>query len=65
LGTRDEILKKDWDEKIQKQISDAIYYKVEKCLKNEPWRIRRSSTGEYALVPRQLSETLPDGVCSR
>ncbi len=26
-----EILKKDWDEKTQKQISDAIYYKLEKC----------------------------------
>jgi hypothetical protein len=50
LGTRDEILKKDWDEKIQKQISDVIYYKLEKCLKNEPWMIRNSSTGEYALV---------------
>ena len=46
-----EILKKDWDEKTQKQISDAIY-KVEKCLKNEPWMIRNSSTGEYALLPR-------------
>jgi len=47
-----EILKKDWDEKTQKQISDAIYYN-EKCLKNEPWMIRCSySTGEYALVLR-------------
>jgi len=27
-----EILKKDWDEKTEKQISNAIYYKLEKCL---------------------------------
>jgi hypothetical protein len=49
--------------KTPKKISEAIY-KLEKCLKNEPWRIRRSSTGEYALVPRQLFDTLPDGVCN-
>jgi len=30
-----EILKKDWDEKTLKQISDAIY-KLEKCYQNEP-----------------------------
>ena len=48
-----EILEKEWDnEKTQKQISDAIY-KLKLCLKNEPWMIKHSLTGEYALVPRQ------------
>ncbi len=47
-----EILEKEWDnEKTQKQISDAIY-KLTKCLNNEPWMIKHSLTGQYALVPR-------------
>ncbi|RKZ86903.1 MAG: hypothetical protein DRR19_14295 [Candidatus Parabeggiatoa sp. nov. 1] len=49
-----EILKKDWNEKTQQQIYDAIY-KLKQQLKNKPWMIRRSSTGEYALVSRQNS----------
>jgi len=50
-----EVLKKEWQDNTQKQISDAIN-KLEKRLKNEPWKIRHDySTGEYALVPRQLA----------
>ncbi len=44
-------LKKEWHEKTQKQISDAIY-KLKQRLKNEPWMIKVSSMGEYALVRR-------------
>jgi len=46
-----EVLKKEWHEKTQKQISDAIY-KLKQRLKNEPWMIKASSMGEYALVRR-------------
>ncbi len=46
-----DVLKKEWHEKTQKQISDAIY-KLKQRLKNEPWMIKVSSMGEYALVRR-------------
>jgi hypothetical protein len=46
-----EVLEKEWHEKTQKQISDAIY-KLKQRLKNDPWMIKASSMGEYALVRR-------------
>jgi len=51
-----EVFGKEWNEKTPTQIADAIY-KLKKSLTNEPWKIRHSySTGEYALVPRSLSD---------
>lgn len=53
-----EVLGIEWNEKTQKQISDAVYRLKKRLLKkNEPWMIKpHYSIGEYALVPIPLSE---------
>ena len=51
-----ETLKKVWNEKTQKQISDAIY-KLKQRLTDEKWEIKQSySIGEYALVLKNPCE---------
>ena len=46
-----EILEKEWDKNTTKQIYKTIY-KLKQQIKNEPWMIKHSLTGEYALVPK-------------
>jgi hypothetical protein len=49
------ILEKEWNDKTGKQISKMVNkLKQQLKLKNEPWIIKQSSTGEYALMPKQL-----------
>lgn len=49
------VLGKEWNEHTGKQISDAIG-KLDKKLTGQPWRIQRSYSGQYVLLPAAFLE---------
>ncbi len=49
------VLGKEWNEQTGKHISKAIY-KLDKKLVGQPWRIQRSYSGQYVLLPAEFLE---------